>query len=58
MVVVSLILLGSFLQERLEEHPMYSLLAVSPLGELRPPAGPSAGSFPSFADALASLCVL
>ena len=32
MVVVSLILLGSFLQERLEEHPMYSLLAVSSPG--------------------------
>ena len=58
MVVVSLILLGSFLQERLEEQLMYSLLVVSSRGELGPHAGPSVGSLPSYADALTSLCTL
>ena len=57
-LVVSLILLGSFLQERLEEQLMYSLLVVSSRGELGPHAGPSVGSLPSYADALTSPCTL
>ena len=60
MVVVSLILLGSFLQEKREgeKQLMYSLLVVSPRGELRPHASPSVGSLPSYTDALTSPCTL
>lgn len=48
MVVVSLVLLGSFLQERLEEHLMYSLLVVSPPGGAPTTGRSFSGEFSQF----------